>query len=115
MSTDPAQDYEVGYSKPPRQHRFAKGRSGNPSGRPKAKSRDLPTLLRRALDEKVIVNENGRRKAVPKIEAMTKQLVNKAAAGDRHSIKLLMDWLDKTPEAKSEPLLILVSEAEYNM
>jgi Family of unknown function (DUF5681) len=115
MSTDPAQDYDVGYSKPPRQHRFAKGRSGNPSGRPKAKSRDLSTLLRKALDEKVIVNENGRRRAVPKIEAMTKQLVNKAIAGDARSIKLLVELLNQTPEAKSEPVVIYVSEDEYNV
>jgi hypothetical protein len=106
MSTDPAQDYDVGYSKPPRQYRFAKGRSGNPSGRPKANSRDLSTLLRKALEEKVIVNENGRRKTVPKIEAMTKQLVNKATAGDARSIKLLVELLSQTPEPECGPLVI---------
>ena len=28
------EDYEVGYKKPPKEHRFRKGRSGNPRGRP---------------------------------------------------------------------------------
>lgn len=34
--SDPApQDYHVGYKKPPKAHRFPKGQSGNPKGRPK--------------------------------------------------------------------------------
>ena len=31
----PANNYEVGYGKPPNTTRFAKGQSGNPLGRPK--------------------------------------------------------------------------------
>jgi Family of unknown function (DUF5681) len=30
-----AEAYAVGYGRPPREHRFAPGRSGNPRGRPK--------------------------------------------------------------------------------
>jgi hypothetical protein len=35
---DSSQDFEVGYRKPPADTRFAKGRSGNPGGRPRGKS-----------------------------------------------------------------------------
>lgn len=28
-------DYEVGYKRPPREHQFKPGQSGNPKGRPK--------------------------------------------------------------------------------
>jgi Family of unknown function (DUF5681) len=80
--------YEVGFGKPPEHSRFRKGRSGNPKGRPKGK-RNLATVLERTLQEKVVVNENGVRRTVTKLEAAVKQLVNKAAAGDLAALRQL--------------------------
>lgn len=82
-------DYEVGYQKPPKATRFAKGQSGNPSGRPKGK-RNWATALHAALEQAVIVTENGRQRQVTKLEAATMQLVNKAAAGDANAIRLML-------------------------
>jgi len=83
-------DYEVGYGKPPRHAGFQKGRSGNPKGRPKG-SKNLATLLAEALDEKVMVTEDGRRRRVTKRELVIKQLVNKSASADLRAIKQLTD------------------------
>ena len=88
--TEPAGDYAVGYGKPPRHAGFQKGRSGNPKGRPKG-SKNLATLVAQALDEKVMVTEDGRRRRVTKRELMVTQLVNKSAAADLRAIKQLTD------------------------
>jgi hypothetical protein len=81
--------YEVGFGKPPKQTRFRPGISGNPKGRPKGK-RNLATVLEKSLQEKVVINENGMRKVITKLEAAVKQLVNKAAGGDLHALRQLL-------------------------
>ena len=85
---------KIGYRNPPQSTQFKKGHSGNPKGRPKGK-RNLATVLEKMLHEKVIINENGRRKTVTKLEAAMKQLANKAASGDRHAVKQLIE-LDRS-------------------
>jgi hypothetical protein len=88
--TEPTGDCQVGYGKPPRHAGFQKGRSGNPKGRPKG-SKNLATLVSEALDEKVTLTEDGRRRRVTKRELVIKQLVNKSASADLRAIKQLTD------------------------
>ena len=57
-----AQDYEVGYRKPPKHTRFKPGRSGNPRGRAK-ETRNLRTDLVDELAERILISEGGRRRA----------------------------------------------------
>jgi len=90
FDTEPTGDYVVGYGKPPRHPGFPKGRSGNPKGRPKG-SKNFATLLAEALDEKVQVTEDGKRRRVTKRELVIKQLVNKSASADLRAIKQLTD------------------------
>jgi hypothetical protein len=92
MAADNPGDYEVGYGKPPRHTRFQKGRSGNPAGRPRGK-KNLATLLSDALDQKIIVVENGRRKKISKREAIVTQLVNKSASADLKATQILLAML----------------------
>jgi len=87
-------DYEVGYCKPSRRAGFQKGQSGNPKGRPKG-SKNLATVLSEALDEKVSVTEDGRRRRITKRELVVAQLVNKSAKADLRAIKQLTDIVER--------------------
>jgi uncharacterized protein DUF5681 len=79
---------EVGYCNPPQHTRFKKGHSGNPQGRPKG-TLNMATVLERTLRERVVINENGKRKTVSKLSAAIKQLINKAASGELKALQLL--------------------------
>lgn len=79
---------KVGYCNPPTHARYKKGQSGNPHGRPKG-TLNMATVLERTLREKVVLNENGKRRIVTKLEAAIKQLTNKAASGELKALQLL--------------------------
>lgn len=82
-------EYAVGYKKPPVHSRFRPGKSGNPKGRPKG-GLNLATALNRALRERVVVTENGRRRSITKLEAAVKGLVNRAVKGDPRAMHQML-------------------------
>lgn len=82
-------DYAVGYGKPPEHTRFQAGQSGNPKGRPKG-SLNLATAVNRALKEKVVVTEHGRRRTITKLDAAIKGLVNRAVKGDAKAMQQML-------------------------
>jgi hypothetical protein len=92
MPTDDERDYEVGYGKPPRHSRFVKGQSGNPRGRAPG-AQNLKTLLTKALNELVVVTDNGGRRMVTKREAIVTQIVNRSAKPDFKAIPILLGML----------------------
>ena len=74
----------VGYKRPPREHQFRPGQSGNPSGRPKG-ARNFKTELREELSELVTVRDGDREIEVSKQRALIKSLVAAAIDGNQRA------------------------------
>lgn len=103
MSSNSNDAQKVGYKRPPRATRFEKGRSGNPSGRPKkvVQTFDPGAILQAIENEEIIVFENGKPRPMRKVEAHIRQLFTKAIKGDLKAARLLMTMAEEyfAPEA----------------
>jgi hypothetical protein len=82
-------NFNVGYGKPPRHTRFARGQSGNPRGRKKG-VRNLASDVKRTLEAPVKLTEKGRRKQVSTQEAALMRLKDKALKGDPRALDRLL-------------------------
>lgn len=70
--------------------RFRPGQTGNPNGRPR-KLTGVDAAVTRALQEKVTVTEQGRRRRKSKLEVTAAQIANKGAGGDLRAAKMAFD------------------------
>lgn len=91
----------VGYRRPPKQHRFKPGQSGNPKGRPKG----APTLeesMTREAAKHVKVKQGDKIISVPKLEALTRRVFAKALEGDLAAARMVFQLLaDSDAEASA--------------
>lgn len=102
--SDQDDDESVGYGRPPRQHRFKPGASGNRKGRPKG-HRPMTAITSDELSRKVPVTIGGRRTLIEVRVFMMRRLVEMAAKGDLKALALVMRLDEQAPPmGLQEPL-----------
>ena len=82
-------DYEVGYRRPPKEHRFRPGEIHNPRGRPSRPKPTLAEILTRVLAEIETIEINGERRRRTNAEIIAMALLQKAIAGDVTARRLM--------------------------
>lgn len=85
---------DVGYGKPPTHSQFKKGQSGNPGGRPKG-SKNLNTLIKRELESRITIEQNGKKRKIRRKEALVKGLVNDALKGKDRPRDKVFDFVER--------------------
>ena len=92
------QEYKVGPGRPPKEHRFKPGQSGNPKGakrKPQSLAPDLKAALEHALNKTVTLKQGEKERIVTMAVAGIEQLVAQYAKGDRHARRDLFALADK--------------------
>lgn len=85
-----AEEYEVGYGKPPRHTQFKKGCSGHPAGRPRGAT-NVTTELKRLLGARTTIKINGAVQKVSTAKAICLALIQKALSGDVRAFSKIVD------------------------
>jgi Family of unknown function (DUF5681) len=97
-ATESGVEYKVGPGRPPKEHQFKPGQSGNPKGakrKPKAMATDLKAALEQALSKPIKLKQGERERIVSMAVAGIEQLVAQYVKGDHRARRDLMALADK--------------------
>jgi hypothetical protein len=86
--------YDVGYKKPPVEHQFKPGQSGNPAGRPQGR-RNVKSLLLAAANREVQVTVGSRKVTMTQAEALFELVFKRALSGDLKILPIVMELMNQ--------------------
>lgn len=119
--SDDDKPYDVGHGKPPKEHQFKPGQSGNPKGRPKGPG-NIYKLIAKHASKKVTVIEGGVEKKMPKMDVVISAMFNAASKGNVPAARLLTNMIAvaaqmSADEAQTgysdEDLQVMLAEADW--
>ncbi len=104
----PAKRPDVGYGRPPVEHRFKPGQSGNPRGLPKG-SKNEATIIAELLGRRFEVRQEGKVRTISLLEAILVRFAEDALLGNSKSATFLLNR--KMLAESSEPPAIAVPDS----
>jgi hypothetical protein len=85
----PGRRTDVGYGRPPVEHQFKPGQSGNKRGRPKG-SKSEATIINEILSRKIKITQNGKTRQISLFEGMYLKFAEDALRGNPKAAAFLL-------------------------
>jgi Family of unknown function (DUF5681) len=103
-NTGAANQYEIGYGRPPQHSRFKKGQSGNPTGRRRyTDSQRGKQLLLEEANRLVTIREGEKKLRIPAVQAALRSLFFAAMKGNTSAQRMVLNALGEIETAGAKP------------